>query len=127
MKAMVVNAIRKEERDKEVLLRLSYQDHLWLEKEIKTVANVTHLDIAEFLPLAAQVPLRPQVQTYPLAEANRALLELKQGPVRGAKVLLVGPRTLRTDPQIPVAMIQNGAQRGPGKLPAIHRDPDQSA
>jgi propanol-preferring alcohol dehydrogenase len=86
---LVINAIRKEERDKEALLRLSYQDHLWLEKDIKTVANVTHLDIAEFLPLAAQVPLRPQVQTYPLAEANRALLELKQGPVRGAKVLLI--------------------------------------
>ncbi len=87
---LVINAIRKEERDKEALLRLSYQDHLWLEKEIKTVANVTHLDIAELLPLAAQVPLRPQVQAYPLAEANRALLELKQGPVRGAKVLLIG-------------------------------------
>jgi alcohol dehydrogenase, propanol-preferring len=87
---LVINAIRKEERDKEALLRLSYQDHLWLEKEVKTVANVTHLDIAEFLPLAAQVPLRPEVQTYPLAEANRALLELKQGPVRGAKVLLIG-------------------------------------
>jgi propanol-preferring alcohol dehydrogenase len=90
MKAMMINAIRKEERDKEALLRLRYQDHLRLEKEIKTVANVTHLDIAEFLPLAAQVPLRPEVQTYPLAEANRALLELKQGPERGAKVLLIG-------------------------------------
>ena len=87
---LVINAIRKEERDKEALLRISYQDHLWLEKEIKTVANVTHWDIAEFLPLAARVPLRPEVQTYPLAEANRALLELKRGPVRGAKVLRIG-------------------------------------
>lgn len=87
---LVINAIRKEERDKEALLRVSYQDHLWLEKEIKTVANVTHRDIAEFLPLAAQVPLRPEIQTYPLGEANRALLELKRGPVRGAKVLLIG-------------------------------------
>jgi alcohol dehydrogenase, propanol-preferring len=87
---LVINAIRKEERDKDELLRLSYQDHLWLEKEIKSVANVTHRDIAEFLPLAAEIPLRPEVQTYPLEEAGRALLELKQGPVRGAKVLLIG-------------------------------------
>ena len=87
---LVINAIRKEERDKEALLALSYGDHLWLEKEIKSVANVTHWDIAEFLPLAAEIPLRPEVQTYPLEDANRALLELKHGRVRGAKVLLVG-------------------------------------
>lgn len=87
---LVINAIRKEEGDKDQLLRLSYQDHLWLEKEIKSVANVTHRDIAEFLPIAAEIPLRPETQTYRLDEANRALLELKQGPVRGAKVLLIG-------------------------------------
>ena len=46
-------------------------------------------DIEEFLPIAAAIPLRPQVQTYRLEEANRALLELKRGPVRGAKVLLI--------------------------------------
>ena len=61
-----------------------------MEKEIKSVANVTQHDIAEFLPIAAQIPLRPAVRTYRLEEANRALLELKHGPVRGAKVLLVG-------------------------------------
>ena len=87
---LVINAIRKEDRDKEALLGLSYGDHLWLEKEIKSVANVTHRDIAEFLPIAAEIPLRPEVQTYPLEDANRALLDLKQGPVRGAKVLLIG-------------------------------------
>jgi propanol-preferring alcohol dehydrogenase len=86
---LVINAIRKEDRDKDHLLRLSYQDHLWLEKEIKSVANVTRRDIEEFLPIAAEIPLRPQVQTYRLEEANRALLELKRGPVRGAKVLLI--------------------------------------
>jgi propanol-preferring alcohol dehydrogenase len=85
---LVVNAIRKEDADKDFLLRLSYHDHLWMEKEIKSVANVTRRDIAEFLPIAAEIPLRPEVQTYPLAEANRALLELRHGPVRGAKVLL---------------------------------------
>jgi alcohol dehydrogenase, propanol-preferring len=61
-----------------------------MEKEITTVANLTQLDIAEFLPLAAQVPLRPIVQPYTPEGANRALLELKCVPVRGAKVLTIG-------------------------------------
>ncbi|MDX1697920.1 MAG: hypothetical protein R3308_06500 [Thiohalobacterales bacterium] len=86
---LVINAIRKEDADQDALLGLSYHEHLWMEKEIKSVANVTHTDIAGFLPLAAAVPIRPEVETYPLAEANRALLELKRGPIRGAKVLLV--------------------------------------
>ncbi len=86
---LVINAIRKEDRDKEELLRLSYSDHLWLEKEIKSVANVTHQDIAEFLPIAGRIPICPEVQIYPLAEANRALVDLKRGPVRGAKVLIM--------------------------------------
>ncbi|MGA7979407.1 MAG: alcohol dehydrogenase, partial [Chromatiaceae bacterium] len=92
---LVINAIRKEDRDKDYLLRLRYHDHLWLEREIKSVANVTHGDIAEFLPIAAEIPLRPTVQTYALEEANRALLELKRGPIRGAKVLLLEPTTER--------------------------------
>jgi len=86
---LVINAIRKEDRDKEQLLRLSYHDHLWMEKEIKSVANVTRRDISEFLPIAARIPLRPRVETYPLEDANRALVELKRGPVRGAKVLVM--------------------------------------
>ncbi len=80
---LVINAIRKESDDQEYLQRLSYHDHLWLEKEIKSVANVTRSDLQEFLPIAAQIPLRPSVQTYPLWEANRALVELKRGPVQG--------------------------------------------
>ncbi len=86
---LVINAIRKEDRDRDELLRLSYERHLWLEKEIKTVANITGRDIAEFLPLAAEIPIRPEVETYPLEEANRALSELKRGGVRGAKVLVM--------------------------------------
>ncbi|UCC55635.1 MAG: zinc-binding dehydrogenase, partial [Gammaproteobacteria bacterium] len=86
---LVINAIRKEDADQDYLLRLRYHEHLWMEKEIKSVANVTRHDIAEFLPLAAQVPIRPAVETYRLEEANRALRELKQGPVRGAKVLVM--------------------------------------
>lgn len=86
---LVINAIRKEDRDKDYLLKLSYHQHLWLEKEIKSVANVTHRDIAEFLPLAAAIPIQPEVQKYRLQDANRALLELKRGKVRGAKVLML--------------------------------------
>ena len=86
---LVINAIRKEDMDQDALLRLSYHHHLWMEREIKTVANVTHFDIQEFLPLAAEIPIRPEVTTYRLEDANRALLELKRGPVKGAKVLLI--------------------------------------
>ncbi|NNG12717.1 MAG: alcohol dehydrogenase catalytic domain-containing protein, partial [Halobacteria archaeon] len=86
---LVINAIRKEDVDQDYLLRLRYHEHLWMEKEIKSVANVTHHDIAEFLPIAAEIPIRPTVETYRLEEANRALLELKRGPVRGAKVLVI--------------------------------------
>lgn len=84
---LIINAIRKEERDKSELLRLDYPAHLWLEKEIKSVANVTRLDISELLNLAAEIPLRAEVQEYPLTDANRALAELKEGKIRGAKVL----------------------------------------
>jgi len=87
---LVINAIRKEDGDKPCLLDLSYHEHLWMEREIKSVANVTHQDIAEFLPLAAEIPIRPETTTYRLEEANRALVELKRGGVRGAKVLLLG-------------------------------------
>ncbi|NJO67639.1 MAG: alcohol dehydrogenase catalytic domain-containing protein [Rhodospirillales bacterium] len=88
---LVINAIRKEDGDKDCLQRLSYHDHLWMEKEIKSVANVTHHDLKAFLPLAAAIPLRAEVEIYSLEDANRALLELRQGGVRGAKVLIVNP------------------------------------
>ena len=86
---LVVNAIRKEDADKDALLGLDYPAHLWLEKEIKSVANVTPDDVREFLRLAAEIPLAPQVQEFALSEANQALLELKTGGVRGAKVLRI--------------------------------------
>jgi propanol-preferring alcohol dehydrogenase len=86
---LVINAIRKEDRDRDLLAAIRYEDHLWKEKEIKSVANVAGRDIAEFLPIAAAVPLRVKVQTYPLEEANRALNDLRSGHVRGAKVLLI--------------------------------------
>jgi propanol-preferring alcohol dehydrogenase len=87
---LVVNAIRKEGADRDYLLNLDYPGHLWMEKEIKSVANVTRADISGFLELAAQIPILPEVREYPLEEANRALVELKRGGVRGAKVLRIG-------------------------------------
>lgn len=86
---LVINAIRKEAADRQLMADISYEDHLWMEKEIKSVANVTHRDIEEFLPIAAEIPLRVEVQTYPLENANQALNELRAGHVRGAKVLVV--------------------------------------
>lgn len=86
---MVINAIRKEEADKEHLLRLDYVRDLWMEKEIKSVANVARRDIAEFLELAAEMQIRPAVQEFPLEAANEALRELKARKIRGAKVLRI--------------------------------------
>jgi len=86
---LVINAIRKEEVDKEHLLRLDYPGHLWMEKEIKSVANVTRSDVGEFLDLAAEIPIKPEYQEYSLEEANIALLELKNRKIRGAKVLRI--------------------------------------
>jgi alcohol dehydrogenase, propanol-preferring len=87
---LVINAIRKEDADKAALLRLDYPAHLWLEKQVQSVANVTRRDVRAFLDLAAAIPLRPDVQEFPLEEANRALAELKDRTIRGAKVLRVG-------------------------------------
>jgi propanol-preferring alcohol dehydrogenase len=86
---LVINAIRKEDRDKEQLLRLDYPRHLWMEKEIKSVANVTREDVNDFLELAAGIPIRPEVERFALDEANRALVELTTRKIRGAKVLVI--------------------------------------
>jgi len=84
---VVINAIRKEERDKDSLLELNYSTHLWQEKEIKSVANITRKDAQDFLSLAAEIPIVPEVQEFKLEEANEALVLLKQGKVQGAAVL----------------------------------------
>ncbi len=86
---LVINAIRKEGHDQEELLHLDYERHLWMEKEIKSVANVTRKDIIDFLKIAEKIPIRPEVQEYPLEEANKALMELKNRQIRGAKVLRI--------------------------------------
>ena len=87
---LVINAIRKEEADKQSLIGLDYPAHLWLEKEIKSVANVARRDVIEFLALAAALAIKPEVQEYALEDANMALAELKARKIRGAKVLRVG-------------------------------------
>jgi len=85
---LVINAIRKE-GDRSSLLNLDYPSHLWLEKEIKSVANITRQDVREFLKLAAEMQLQPTVQVFDLEQANEALVELKMGKIRGAKVLKI--------------------------------------
>lgn len=86
---LVINAIRKEEIDKEYLLKIDYPTHLWQEKEIKSVANVSRDDVKDFLDLAAKIPIKPEVQEFALEDANKALLELKNRKIRGAKVLRI--------------------------------------
>jgi len=86
---LVINAIRKEDIDKQYLLSLDYPSHLWMEKEIKSVANVSRRDVSEFLALAAEMGIKPEYQEYALEDANLALVELKTGKIRGAKVLRV--------------------------------------
>ncbi len=86
---LVINAIRKEDVDKNYLLNLEYPAYLWLEKEIKSVANVERRDVREFLELAAEIPITPEVQEFALEEANKALIELKERKIRGAKVLRI--------------------------------------
>ncbi len=87
---LVINAIRKESIDKEYLLNIDYPVHLWMEKEIKSVANVALNDVRDFLQIAAEIPIKPEVQVYSLEEVNTALIELKQQKIRGAKVLKIG-------------------------------------
>jgi propanol-preferring alcohol dehydrogenase len=66
---------------------LDYTQLLWDEKEIKSVANITRKDAQEFLPLAAEIPIIPEVQEFKLEEANEVLSLLKQGRIQGAAVL----------------------------------------
>jgi len=84
---LVINAIRKEAVDQNVLLQLNYAEHLWHEKEIKSVANVTRSYVVQFIELAAQIPIIPEIETFSLEAANQALMELKNKRIRGAKVL----------------------------------------
>jgi len=82
---LVINAIRKETP----VPALDYAEYLWLEREIKSVANVTRKDAEEFLPLAAQIPIVPTIEEFPLAQANEVLIKIKHSQLRAAAVLKV--------------------------------------
>lgn len=87
---LVINAIRKARADQEQLLRLDYATHLWMEREVKSVANVTRTDVREMLDAAVAMELRPTVEEIPLERANDALDALRRGEgVRGARVLRI--------------------------------------
>jgi propanol-preferring alcohol dehydrogenase len=86
---LVINAIRKEACDVLHMAEISYAEHLWMEKEITTVANVTAHDIRECLAVAARIPLKPALTTLPLEDANEALARVRSGNLRGAIVLKI--------------------------------------
>jgi propanol-preferring alcohol dehydrogenase len=82
---LVIAVIRK----RSSIPAMDYARLLWDEKEIKSVANITREDLHAFLPLAAKIPILPEVQQYKLEEANQVLLSLKRGEIRGAGVLVI--------------------------------------
>ncbi|MHC4187931.1 MAG: zinc-dependent alcohol dehydrogenase family protein [Planctomycetota bacterium] len=82
---LIINAIRKETP----VPSLDYAEYLWLEKEIKSVANVTRRDAVEFLPLAAEIPIQPTIEEFPLDQANEVLLRIKKSQLKAAAVLKV--------------------------------------
>jgi propanol-preferring alcohol dehydrogenase len=82
---LVINAIRKETP----VPPLEYAEYLWLEKELKSVANVTRADAEQFLPLAAEIPIVPTIEEFPLADANEALIRMKHSKLKAAAVLKV--------------------------------------
>ncbi len=86
---LIINAIRKEETDKAYLMNLDYSRDLWMEKEIKSVANISRKDVLEFLELAAEISIKAEVEEYDFENANNALVDLKQGKIKGAKVLKI--------------------------------------
>ncbi|NTV06717.1 MAG: zinc-dependent alcohol dehydrogenase family protein [Chlorobiaceae bacterium] len=86
---LVINAIRKEAGDRTVMAGIDFERHLWMEKEIKSVANITRTDVREFLDIAAAVSLKPEVEFYSLEQANLALNNIRQQRIKGAKVLRI--------------------------------------
>lgn len=87
---LVINAIRKQADDRHALLALDYLAHLWREKEIKSVANVTRADVREFLEAAARMGLAATHAEVPLGDANAALAWLRSGEaIRGSRVLRI--------------------------------------
>ena len=87
---LVINAIRKSRADQAELESLDYAKHLWMEREIKSVANVTRADVREMLAAAVEMKLVASVEELPLDRANEALGRISRGEgLRGAFVLRV--------------------------------------
>ncbi|MCL4546252.1 MAG: zinc-dependent alcohol dehydrogenase family protein [Deltaproteobacteria bacterium] len=86
---LVINNIRKEDFDKDYLINIDYSRDLWMEKEIKSVANVTFNDIKEVLSIASKYNIKPEYQIYDLLDANKAIIDIKEKRIKGAKVLKV--------------------------------------
>lgn len=82
---LVIAVIRK----KTPIPPLDYAAHLWDEKEIKSVANVTRADVREVLDLAAEMPVVPEIQEFALGQANDALGLLKEGKIQGAAIIRI--------------------------------------
>jgi len=61
---------------------------LWEERQVRSVANLTREDAKEFLQIAPQAGVRCEVTRYPLAQANEALADLREGRLQGAAVLI---------------------------------------
>ena len=68
---------------------LDYARHLFHEKNLRSVTANTRQDGEELFRLAASIPLRPKTTTFPLADANIALQQLKHGGIRGTGVLVI--------------------------------------
>ena len=69
--------------------QFDYDTLLWGEREMRSVANMTRADASDFLNLAAEIKLHPQVTNYPLDKVNEALLALKRDEVNGAAVIVL--------------------------------------
>jgi len=82
---LIINAIAKETP----VGPLDYTRYLWLEKEIKSVANVTRADALQFLPLAAEIPIVPTIEEFPMAQANNVLFSIKHSRLHAAAVLKI--------------------------------------
>jgi propanol-preferring alcohol dehydrogenase len=69
--------------------QFDYDRLLWGERQIRSVANMTRVDARDFLKLAAEISLRPKVTSFPLEQANEALLAVKNDAVDGAAVIVL--------------------------------------
>jgi propanol-preferring alcohol dehydrogenase len=94
--SVVVAALRALDRGGTVAVNAIHLDgipafdyaDLWWERQLRSVANVTRRDAAEYLALAAAIPVRTEVEAHPLAAGNEALARIERGEVAGAAVLV---------------------------------------